>query len=118
MRQGESMSRASAVPSPTSDSAFGGTGEPTPGCQSHEGELDARTPACDRGVKRFAKRLRRVYAKEISSDPRTFKKSVVEILRRHLPPFAGRPTEEAITMAAALRTEGREWREIYRLVMP
>ena len=68
--------------------------------------------------KQFAKRLRKMFVGEISSDPRAFKKSVIEILRRHLPPFAGRPTEESVTVAAMLRMQGRDWPEVYRLVIP
>lgn len=118
MRQGESMSGPAPATSGTADSVFCGNGEPTMECQSHKGDRDASALARDREVKRFARRLSKVFAKEISSDPRTFKKGVIETLRRHLPPFAGRPTEEAITTAAALRAERREWPEIYRLVIP
>lgn len=64
-------------------------------------------------IARFAKRLLRLHPDEITRDPRKFKRRAVAILRRKLPPFAGRPAEESITRAAALRAQAREWREIY-----
>ena len=40
------------------------------------------------------------------------------LLRRHLPAFAGRPTEDSMTRAAGLRKQKRPWKEIYPLVIP
>ena len=73
--------------------------------------------SCQHEVKRFAKRLLKLFAAEIASDPRAFKKRAIETLKRSLPPYPGRPTEQAITQAAILRGEGREWPEVYRLVI-
>jgi hypothetical protein len=77
-----------------------------------------RCPSLDREVTRFSKRLSKLFPEDIRTDPRTLKKRVVEILRRKLPPFAGRPTEESITVAAKLRSEGLDWQEIYGQVIP
>lgn len=104
-----------SVPDPV---ACGGDGKTGAERRNHKRDREAGTPTRDHEVKRFARRLCRIFAGEISSDPRTFKKGVIEILRRHLPPFAGRPTEESITMAATLREKSREWPEVYRLVIP
>ena len=112
------MPQGSFAPHRTPDPlALGGNGEPNPERQNREPDRDNDYIACDREVKRFAKRLCKVFAGDIGSDARTFKKRVIEILRRHLPPLAGRPTEESITMAATLRGQGREWQEVYRLVI-
>lgn len=72
----------------------------------------------ERRVTKFAQRLSRLHPDEIGRDPKKFKRRVISILRRKLPPFAGRPAEESITRAAALREKGHEWREIYPMCIP
>lgn len=69
-------------------------------------------------VKRIAARLRPRYAEEMQRDPRGFKKRVCSLIRRYLPPFAGRPTNESVTSAIGLRELGLEWKAIYPQVMP
>lgn len=73
---------------------------------------------CAREVKRFATRITKLFAPEIASDPRGFKKSVTAILKRNLPPFPGRPTEQSITSAVTLRRGGQDWKQIYPQVIP
>ena len=73
---------------------------------------------CAREVKRFATRITKLFAPEIASDPRGFKKNVTTILKRNLPPFPGRPTEQSITSAATLRREAQDWKQIYPQVIP
>jgi hypothetical protein len=70
-----------------------------------------------REVSRFASRLKLLFRDEIAADPRAFKKEIVEILKRNLPPFAGRPTDECISLAVRLKAEGKTWSEIYPLVI-
>lgn len=67
----------------------------------------------ERETKCFTNRLKRNYAAEIAADPKAFKKRVVTCIRRGLPPFAGRPNEEAITLAIGLRKARLPWKEIY-----
>jgi hypothetical protein len=69
-------------------------------------------------VKRFAARLRREHAQEIESDAKEFKHRACGLLKRCLPPFAGRPTEDSITVAAELRKQDRPWKEVYPVVIP
>jgi hypothetical protein len=69
-------------------------------------------------VKRFAARLRREHAEEIKRDARGFKHRACGLLKRCLPPFAGRPTEDSITVAAELRKQDRPWKEVYPVVIP
>ena len=71
-----------------------------------------------REAKRFAERITKLFASEIASDPRGFKKRVTAILKRNLPPFPGRPTEQSITHAARLKGGGTGWQEIYPVVIP
>ena len=63
-------------------------------------------------------RLRREFAHEIEQDPRGFKKQAVNLLKRSLPPFSGRPSEESVTKTMQLRKQGHPWREIYPIVIP
>jgi hypothetical protein len=69
-------------------------------------------------MKRFAARLRREHAQEIESDAKEFKHRACGLLKRYLPPFAGRPTEDSINTAAKLRKQNREWQEIYPVAIP
>jgi hypothetical protein len=73
---------------------------------------------CDRQVKAFALKLTANFRDEISSDPRRFKKHVIEVLRRSLPPFSGRPTDESVTTAANMRANQEKWLAVYRAVIP
>jgi len=89
-----------------------------PECAPESLGFGATPTDLERMVSLFVKRLRVKHAEEIGSDARKFKRRVVSILRRKLPPFAGRPTEEAITRAIELRTQGCEWRDIYPQCIP
>ena len=71
-----------------------------------------------RAMRRIGARLRRDFADEIAEDSRQFKKRAVHYLKRHLPPFPGRPPEASLTRAIELRKEGFEWKQIYPLCIP
>jgi len=71
-----------------------------------------------RTMRQIATRLRRNFAEEIVADPRKFKKRAVHYLKRHLPPFPGRPPEASLTRAIELCKEGLEWKQIYPLCIP
>lgn len=73
---------------------------------------------CTREVKRFATRISKLFAPEIASNPRGFKKNITAILKRNLPPFPGRPTEQSISSAVTLRRDGQDWKQIYPQVIP
>lgn len=64
-------------------------------------------------AKRFTRRLRREFGALIQMDAKTFKKCVMSCVRRGLPPFVGRPSDDAITRAIELRKQGIPWKEIY-----
>ena len=68
-------------------------------------------------IRKFTQQLRRDYTKEISSDSRAFKKYVIRLLKINLPPFPGRPPEQAISLAIELRRLGQTWKEIYPKVI-
>ncbi|HEV2379921.1 MAG TPA: hypothetical protein VG206_09020 [Terriglobia bacterium] len=69
-------------------------------------------------VNTFVKSLRHDYAREIARDARAFKRSVVELVRRGLPPGAGHPRNEAITRAVEMRARSKPWLEVYRQCIP
>jgi hypothetical protein len=73
---------------------------------------------CAHEAKRFAKRISKLFASEIASDPRGFKKQLTQTIKRNLPPFPGRPTEQSITLAAKLKAGGNGWQDIYPAVLP
>jgi hypothetical protein len=50
----------------------------------------------------FTEGLRRDFAEEIARDPRAFKKSVLRLVRRNLPPKRGRPNDPALRDAARM----------------
>lgn len=69
-------------------------------------------------TREFAARLRAEFASEIEQDARGFKRRVLGFLKGELPPGPGRPCEEIVTCAARMRTEGRNWQEIYAVCLP
>jgi len=48
-------------------------------------------------IKSFAQRLRRDFAAEIACDPASFKRTVIGLVRKELPPWAGRPRDDLVT---------------------
>jgi hypothetical protein len=74
----------------------------------------------ERAVKGFAALLKCECPEQIADDTlaRDFKKWVKHLLGRNLPPFAGRPNEDAITRAIELRKLGLKWKEVYPEVIP
>jgi len=79
------------------------------------GPLSTGKPALsiEQEAKRFTKRLRREFAELIQVDAKTFKKCVMSCVRRGLPPFVGRPSDDAITRAIELYKQRVPWKEIY-----
>ena len=69
-------------------------------------------------VREFARRLKRLFPEEIAQDPRGFKRTVVHLLKRNLPPGPGRTPLETITKAIQLRGLGRPWPDVYCACIP
>jgi hypothetical protein len=91
-----------------------------------DGSAESRAPGTpaperkvlERQMRQVAAALRRDFADEITADAKAFKKQATHHLKRHLPPFAGRPTDDSITKADDLLKRGDKWRAIYPLVIP
>lgn len=65
-------------------------------------------------VRAFALRLKRDFAREIAGDPRTFKKSVVQLVRRELPPKRGRPNDPRLDAAVRMLHQGKSPKDVLR----
>lgn len=72
----------------------------------------------ERRVRKFAACLKCDFAEAVACDPAAFKKQVVRLLRRELPPGPGRPLSEAVTRATEMRTQVQPWSSIYRQCIP
>lgn len=66
------------------------------------------------GIKEFTERLTQEHAQEIARNPREFKKKVLRLIRRTLPPKRGRPASPQIEAALAMLRQGKSVREILR----
>ena len=69
-------------------------------------------------VCKFGEQLRRQFATEFDSDPPGFKDRAMRALSSALPLKRGRPAETNITLAADLRAQDKEWKEIYPQCIP
>ena len=66
-------------------------------------------------IRDFADRLRHDFANEIARDPRDFKKRVLRLIRRELPPRRGRPSSPQIEAALAMLRQGKSVRDVLRI---
>jgi len=66
-------------------------------------------------IRDFADQLRRDFASEITRDPRDFKKRVLRLIRRELPPRRGRPASPEIEAALAMLRQGKSVRDVLRV---
>lgn len=69
-------------------------------------------------IKKFAADLMREFSQEIANEPRKFKKRVLGLVRRELPPKRGRPASPQIESALQLLRAGKSVREVLRLQIP
>jgi len=103
------MSDSDSKPTSAASAAFPQSGD--------FGKAQLKGGNLDQVMRSAAGRLRREFACEIAADPKGFKKQVTYHLKRHLPPFAGRPTEDSVTKTIDLRKRGNQWKAIYPLVI-
>lgn len=66
-------------------------------------------------TRRFAGRLKKLFSVEIAENAVSFKKLVVGLLRRALPPRPGRRNDPRIDAAIQLLKEGKTVREVLRV---
>jgi hypothetical protein len=77
--------------------------------QTNRGELLAIE------TRRFAGRLKKLFAAEITENAVSFKKRVVVLLRRALPPGRGRRNDPKIDAAIQLLQEGKTVRDVLQI---
>jgi len=63
-------------------------------------------------VRHFAKRVKHDCAEEISRNPAAFKKLVVKLVRRELPPRPGRPNDPRLDAAAHMVQQGKSVKDV------
>ena len=82
------------------------------------GTLSGTPAALEQTLRKFAARLRRDFAGEIARDPAGFKKHVLKLIRRELPPKRGRPNDPRLDAAARMVQKGKSVRDVLRLQIP
>ena len=69
-------------------------------------------------VEKFAAQLTKKFALEIALDASRFKKQVLRLVRRGLPPRRGRPNNPRIDAAVRMVQQGKTIKDILRLQIP
>jgi hypothetical protein len=112
--------RTAPAPECTSGPPADGAGQVGAQAETPTTNRHPRQGGIEHDVKRFATRIRRKYASQLTDDhaARAVKKKACSLLRRNLPPFAGHPKEDSITRAIELRKLGLKWKEVYPEVIP
>ena len=70
--------------------------------------------ALEAGILEFVERLKQEYPQEIARNPRDFKKKVLKLIRRTLPPKRGRPASPQFEAALAMLRQGKSIRDVLR----
>jgi hypothetical protein len=71
--------------------------------------------SAEASAREFALFLKTHFAQEIARDARGFKKLVLRLIRRELPPKRGRPNNPLLDDAVRMVTEGRSVKDVLRL---
>jgi hypothetical protein len=69
-------------------------------------------------IHRFAGRLKKLFSAEIAKNDVRFKKLVVKLLRKALPPRPGRRNDPRINFAIHLLQQGKTLREVLQIQIP
>ena len=69
-------------------------------------------------VSEFASFVKIHFVERITADPRGFKKIVLRLVRRELPPKRGRPNDPQIDSAVQLVQQGKTVKQVLRLQIP
>jgi hypothetical protein len=65
-------------------------------------------------LREFTARIKRQFAEEISRDPASFKRQVIGLIRRGLPPGPGRPKDPRIEAALRMLHQGATVKAVLR----
>jgi len=69
-------------------------------------------------IRQIGDRLKRDFAEEMAGDPTTFKKRVVSLIRRGLPPRRGRPNDPRFDVAILMIKQGKSVKDVLRTQIP
>ena len=85
--------------------------------QSPVGKLRKPTPAqhIEQTISEFVSELSSRFREQSERDPAGFKKQVVKLIRRHLPPRPGRPNDPRIDAAVRMVGQGKTVKDVLRL---
>jgi len=82
--------------------------------QSFKLHVSTATDKLEPTLRRFAARLKRDFGDQISRDPAAFKKQILRLIRRELPPRRGRPVSPQVEAALAMVRQGKSVPEVLR----
>ena len=88
--------------------------------QSPVSKLRKPTPEqhIEQTISEFVSELRSHFREQSERDPAGFKKQVVRLVRRHLPPRPGRPNDPRIDAAVRMVEQGKTVKDVLRLQIP
>ena len=69
-------------------------------------------------ISEYVSELRSRFREQSERDPAGFKKQVVRLVRRHLPPRPGRPNDPRIDTAVRMVEQGKTVKDVLRLQIP
>ena len=69
-------------------------------------------------ISQFAARLTENFADQISPDPSAFKKRVLRLMRRALPPRPGRPNDPRLDAACRMIQQGNTVKQVLQVQVP
>ena len=81
-------------------------------------DVEGQEPTLQLLLQAFATRLKRTFAGTVARDPAGFKKLVIHLLRRELPPRPGRPNDPRLDAAVRLIKRGKSVRQVLRIQIP
>lgn len=95
------------------------TGQNEPSRPPHAERSNSQSAdSVERTITSFIKQLRRRFEIDLARDPKAFKKRVVKLVRRELPPRRGRPNDPRLDAAAQMVGHGKPLKEVLRSQIP
>jgi hypothetical protein len=77
-----------------------------------------RPSSLEEAIRQFGNRLKRDFGGELARDPTIFKKQVVRLIRRELPPRPGRPNDPRLDAAVRMLEQGKSSKDVLRSQIP
>jgi hypothetical protein len=89
-------------------------------CQPSKGKHPGVASAqnIEQTISQFASKLRSRFRDQIARDAREFKKLVLRLMRRELPPRPGRPNDPRLDAACRMIHQGKTVKQVLRVQVP